>query len=91
MNIKTVIFCLGCMNTLLSCQPQSSKEYQFEYQGNPLVRHIYTADPAAHVFNNRLYVYSSHDRQDADYYTMTDWHVFSSDDMKYWTDHGAFF
>ena len=27
----------------------------------PLVEHIYTADPSAHVFNGRLYVYPSHD------------------------------
>jgi len=28
----------------------------------PLVTHLYTADPSAHVFNNRIYVYPSHDR-----------------------------
>lgn len=29
----------------------------------PLVTHIYTADPSAHVFNDVLYVYPSHDRE----------------------------
>jgi hypothetical protein len=27
----------------------------------PLVKHIYTADPSAHVFNGRIYIYPSHD------------------------------
>lgn len=88
MKLRTLITSLCCIATLIGCQ---SNEYKFEYQGNPLVRHIYTADPAAHVFNNRLYVYTSHDCEEADYFTMTDWHVFSTDDMKHWTDHGAFF
>lgn len=64
---------------------------QFSYQGNPLVRHVYTADPTARVFNDKLYVYTSHDRSGADYYTMLDWHVFSTDNLQDWTDHGAFF
>ena len=27
----------------------------------PLVTHMYTADPRAHVFGGRIYVYPSHD------------------------------
>ena len=27
----------------------------------PLVTHIYTADPSAHVFNDKIYIYPSHD------------------------------
>ena len=69
----------------------NSKEVNFGYEGNPLVRHIYTADPTARVFGDKLYVYTSHDRTGADYYTMLDWHVFSTENMLDWTDHGAFF
>jgi hypothetical protein len=29
----------------------------------PIVNHIFTADPSAHVFNGKLYVYPSHDRE----------------------------
>ncbi|RYF81789.1 MAG: alpha-N-arabinofuranosidase [Chitinophagaceae bacterium] len=32
-----------------------------KYLSQPLVTHIYTADPSAHVFNNRIYIYPSHD------------------------------
>ncbi len=57
---------------------------------NPFVRNIYTADPSAHVWNDgRLYVYPSHDiapPQGCD--LMDKYHVFSTDDMVNWTDHG---
>lgn len=66
-------------------------EITFKNEGNPLVKHIYTADPSAHVFNGRLYVYTSHDEDDATYFDMLDWHVFSTDNMIDWVDHGAIF
>ena len=51
---------------------------------SPIATHIYTADPSAHVFNGRLYVYPSHDREtdiadndNGDQYDMVDYHVFS--------------
>lgn len=56
---------------------------------NPFIKHIYTADPSAHVFNDTLYVYPSHDKADAHWFNMSDWHVFSTTDMKTWTDHGV--
>ncbi|CEL08320.1 Putative Beta-1,4-xylosidase [Aspergillus calidoustus] len=50
----------------------------------PLITHLYTADPSAHVFNNKLYIYPSHDREtdiqfndNGDQYDMADYHVFS--------------
>lgn len=69
----------------------AAAQTSFVFEGNPLVRHMFTADPTARVFNGRLYVYTSHDNECAEYFDMTDWHVFSTDDMINWTDHGAFF
>ncbi|KAI1493652.1 xylosidase/arabinosidase [Biscogniauxia mediterranea] len=50
----------------------------------PLITHLYTADPSAHVFEGRLYIYPSHDRDtgvppsdSGDQYDMADYHVFS--------------
>jgi beta-xylosidase len=60
----------------------------FCFSQNPFITHIYTADPSAHVFNDTLYVYPSHDKEDAHWFNMSDWHVFSTTDMKHWTDHG---
>lgn len=69
----------------------AQKEITFKNEGNPFVKHMYTADPSAHVFNERMYVYTSHDEDDATYFDMLDWHVFSSDNMEDWVDHGAIF
>ncbi|MFA5769493.1 MAG: family 43 glycosylhydrolase [Bacteroidales bacterium] len=59
--------------------------------GNPFITHMYTADPSARVFNDTLFVYPSHDEDDAVNFSMKDWHVFSTTDMEHWTDHGAGF
>ena len=63
----------------------------------PLITHLYTADPSAHVFNGRIYIYPSHDRDSGipdndlgDQYDMVDYHVFSMDDIEGdVTDHGV--
>lgn len=54
----------------------------------PLITHLFTADPSAHVFNGRIYVYPSHDRDttipandNGDQYDMVDYHVFSLDSV----------
>lgn len=51
---------------------------------------IRTADPSAHVWpDGRLYLYTSHDEECQLDFWMRDWHVFSSEDLVNWTDHGA--
>jgi Na+/melibiose symporter-like transporter len=52
----------------------------------PLVTHIYTADPSAHVFGGRLYIYPSHDidggapfDDEGGHFGMEDYHVFRMD------------
>ncbi|KAK6088914.1 Xylosidase/arabinosidase 1 [Seiridium cupressi] len=54
----------------------------------PLITHLYTADPSAHVFNGRVYIYPSHDREtdiafndNGDQYDMADYHVFSTSSL----------
>ncbi len=58
------------------------------YSQNPIITHMYTADPSARVFNDTLYIYPSHDRDKAVWWDMVDWHVFSTTDLKNFTDHG---
>lgn len=57
---------------------------------NPIITDIYTADPSAHVWNDgRLYVYPSHDLEPPKGCDNMDrYHVFSTDDMVHWQDHG---
>ncbi|MBV9987619.1 MAG: glycoside hydrolase family 43 protein [Chitinophagaceae bacterium] len=54
----------------------------------PLVTHIYTADPSAHVFNGKIYVYPSHDyeagiKEDdlGSHFAMRDYHILSMDSI----------
>ncbi len=50
----------------------------------PLVEHIYTADPSAHLFNGQIYIYPSHDIENnipfddlGSQFSMEDYHVLS--------------
>jgi arabinoxylan arabinofuranohydrolase len=54
-----------------------------------LVSHLFTADPSAKVFGDRVYVYTSHDADGQTGYDMVDYHAYSSDDLVNWQDHGA--
>ena len=56
---------------------------------NPFVQTWFTSDPAPMVHNNRMYVYTGHDEDRADFFWMQEWRVYSTDDMVNWTDHGS--
>ncbi|MVN22619.1 glycoside hydrolase family 43 protein [Mucilaginibacter arboris] len=56
------------------------------YLSQPLIKSIYTADPSAHVFNGKIYIYPSHDydagipdNDNGDQYAMKDFHILSMD------------
>ena len=59
-------------------------------RSNPIISHMFTADPSAHVWEDgRLYVYPSADQAPPrGYRKMDGYHVFSTDDMITWKDHG---
>lgn len=56
---------------------------------NPFVQTWYTSDPAPMVHGDRIYVYTGHDEDGADFFWMQEWRVYSSADMVNWTDHGS--
>jgi len=62
---------------------------------NPLIMDQFTADPAARVFDGRVYVYPSHDiiavpgKGRPGWFCMADYHVFSSQNLTDWRDHGV--
>ena len=74
----------------LAAQPKKQKHEPIQLGANPIITHIYTADPSAHVWKDgRLYLYPSHDIFPARGCDLMDkYHVFSTDDMVNWTDHG---
>lgn len=54
----------------------------------PIVTHLFTADPSAHVFEGKIYIYPSHDldhdgptNDNGDQYAMEDYHVLSMDNF----------
>ena len=62
---------------------------------NPIIRDQFTADPTARVFKDKVYLYPSHDilppegvKSCEGWFCMEDYHVFSSENLTQWTDHG---
>ncbi|SHL36218.1 Glycosyl hydrolases family 43 [Chitinophaga jiangningensis] len=59
-----------------------------KYASQPLVSHIYTADPSAHVFGGKIYIYPSHDtatgvaeNDNGDHFQMMDYRILSMDSV----------
>ncbi|MBN2807128.1 MAG: family 43 glycosylhydrolase [Prolixibacteraceae bacterium] len=62
---------------------------------NPLIRNQFTADPSGRVFDGKMFVFPSHDivaregQGRPGWFCMEDYHVFSSENLTDWTDHGV--
>lgn len=88
--MKTTQLILLCIfsSSLIFAQ-EVTRDTTFRNEGNPLIRYKYTADPAAMIYKNRLYLYTGHDvcPPNQERYVMKDWCVFSTDDMKTWTEY----
>lgn len=89
--MKTISIVLSIsLSVLLTVSCNSQKKQESSQVKNPFITHMYTADPSARVWDDgRLYVYASHDiapPRGCD--LMDQYHVFSTDDMVNWTDHG---
>lgn len=62
--------------------------HTFETKGNPLFRDKFTADPAVMVENDTLWLFAGHDAAgNQQGYVMKDWLLYSTTDMKHWTEH----
>jgi beta-xylosidase len=59
--------------------------------GNPIITDKYTADPAAIVYNGKVYLYAGRDEAPArkEGYVMNEWLCYSSEDMVNWTEHSV--
>ncbi len=95
----SILFLSGAIG-LSSCAQKSGKKNEDPFKhaiSRPLVSGIFTADPSAHVFNGRIYIYPSHDidagigeNDNGDHFAMKDYHVFSMDSIGgKVTDHGV--
>jgi beta-xylosidase len=56
---------------------------------NPIIKDKYTGDPAALVYNDKVYLYAGHDEapNDFNFYKMNEWLVYSTTDMVHWQEH----
>lgn len=90
----------GSKNTSdMTEDPDSVKDTSSEVKSisKPLVEHIFTADPSAHVFDGKIYIYPSHDidtgtpeNDMGDHFDMKDYHILSMDSIGgKVTDHGV--
>ncbi len=59
------------------------------YAQQPIITTNYTADPAPMVHGDTVYLYTTHDEDDAEGFVMYDWLLHTSTDMVNWTSHGA--
>lgn len=78
-------------------RPEAAATSTKKYLSEPLIKDIYTADPSAHVFNGKIYIYPSHDietgmpeNDNGDHFAMRDYHILSMDSVGgKVTDHGV--
>ncbi len=62
--------------------------HKFESTSNPIIRDKHTADPAVLVENDTLWLFAGHDAAGNQRgYVMKDWLLYSTTDMKHWTEH----
>jgi hypothetical protein len=74
----------------VGAQPPSPGGAPAARGANPIIRDKFTADPAPLVVGDQLYLYVGHDQAQGDeMFTMREWLVYSTRDMRHWTDHGA--
>ncbi len=96
--LRFALFCAcGCF---ISCQNEDASKQEVLPEGNtptsvemsinnPIIKDVFTADPAAIVHNDTVYLYTGHDiaPNDLNFYKMEDWLVFSSTNMVDWNSH----
>ena len=60
------------------------------FAANPIITDVLTADPAALVVKDKVYLYTGHDvaKDNTKFYEMHDWLVYSTSDMVNWESHG---
>lgn len=100
-----LIFCAASTLSLSGCKEQNKEREELgdeptrdtlRFASQPLVTDNYTADPSAHVFEGKIYIYPSHDWDSGipeddtgAHFNMKDYHVYSIDSIGgEVTDHG---
>ncbi len=78
----------GGVSSLLLQPVDAGDTYHFVNRGNPLITDHFTADPAAYVEGDTLWLFVGHDFEGGQKgYKMIDWLVYSTADMRNWTEY----
>ena len=88
--IVFLYFLLIIILSFIGCKNMNNKTIdKLPAMKEPLITHIYTADPSAHVFEDKIYIYPSHDIEndipfsnDGAQFDMRDYHVFSMENLE---------
>ncbi len=81
-NVKNIILAIAGILLLIGVMPLRVLAQ------NPIIQTKFTADPAPMVYRDTVFLYTSHDEDDATGFKMHNWLLYTSTDMANWTDHG---
>jgi beta-xylosidase len=89
MKTSKYIMALSIACSLTYAKAAIVRDTTIHSNGNPIIRHKYTADPAAMVYKGQVYLYTGHDEapNNQNGYVMHNWTCFTSSDMVNWTEH----
>ena len=81
------VISVACNSNIKKHLPIQSIPDTLDYTA-PIITIRYSADPSARVFNDTLYLYPSHDKDNAQWWDMEDYYVYSTTDLKTFKDEG---
>lgn len=95
MKMSKILLVTTVLSVVVACKTNVVKETIPEKNqhslkmNNPIITDKYTADPAALVYKDKVYLYTGHDVPDkgVQSYRMNDWLVYSTSDMVHWQEH----
>jgi len=86
--LLTLLVTIAAISTCQPANAQSLTTDTGKYLSQPIISTIYTADPSAHVFDGKIYIYPSHDidagiaeNDNGDHFAMRDYHILSMDSI----------
>lgn len=93
--LNRTLLLFGSLLLVVSCTGQQEKpaesvlfDVPIPEMGNPIITDKFTADPAALVYKDTVYLYVGHDEAPPNsFYDLNEWLVYSSTDMVNWTEH----
>ena len=89
MKTNTFLTALAVLAVVACNRTTDNSVHQSMYDLNmPIIQTKYTADPAPLVYNDTLYLYTSHDDDHGENFIMKDWLLYTTTDMGNWQDRG---